>query len=103
MIRTRTNRLATHPGEVLLEDFLKPLGLSQKQFADSIRVPVQRLNEFVLGKRRVTPSTALRLAKVFGTSVGFWLNLQMRFDLESTLKKEKTEISKIKRLPESSA
>jgi addiction module HigA family antidote len=97
-IRIPANRPATHPGEVLLEDFLGPLGLTQKHVAEAIRVPFQRVNELVAGKRGVTPSTALRLAKYFGTSPGFWLNLQMRCDLQSALKKEKSEIEKIKQL-----
>ena len=98
MIRIPTNRRAIHPGEVLFEDFLEPLGLSKKKLADSIRVRFQRINELVSRKRRITPSTALRLAKFFGTTAGFWLNLQMRYDLEATFKKEKAEINKIKRL-----
>ena len=81
MIRVPTNRRATHPGEVLLEDFLMPMGITQKALAAAIRVPFQRVNEIVAGKRGVTPSTALSLAKYFGTSPGFWLNLQMLYDL----------------------
>jgi addiction module HigA family antidote len=95
MIRIPTNRPATHPGEVLLEDFLVPLGLTQKQLADAIHVPFQRVNEVVSGKRGVTPGTALRLAKYFGNSPGFWLNLQMRCDLQSAAEKEKPELARI--------
>ncbi|GAB2678626.1 HigA family addiction module antitoxin [Thalassiella azotivora] len=71
-----------HPGEVLLEEFLEPLGVSQHHLAVSIGVPPRRINEIVHGKRRVTADTALRLSRYFGTSDRFWLNLQTRFDLE---------------------
>ena len=70
------------PGEVLLEEFLKPLGVSQYQLAKDISVPPRRINEIVHGKRAVTADTALRLARYFGTTERFWLNLQARFDLE---------------------
>jgi addiction module HigA family antidote len=73
-----------HPGEVLLEEFLKPLGLTQNRLAREIHVPPRRINEIVLGKRSLTPDTALRLARYFGTSERFWLGLQMDFDLEET-------------------
>ena len=71
-----------HPGEVLLEEFLKPLELSQNQLALSIRVPARRINEIVHSKRRVTANTALRLARYFSTSPQFWLGLQMDYDLD---------------------
>ncbi|MFA5844088.1 MAG: HigA family addiction module antitoxin [Coriobacteriia bacterium] len=71
-----------HPGEVLLEEFLKPVGLSQNQLALSIGVSPRRINEIVLGKRRVTAETALRLSVYFGTSPQFWLGLQADFDLD---------------------
>jgi addiction module HigA family antidote len=71
-----------HPGEVLLEDFLKPMGLSQYRLAKGVSVPPRRINEIVHGKRAITADTALRLAKFFGTSERFWLNLQNRYDLE---------------------
>ena len=71
-----------HPGEVLLEDFLTPLGLTQHHLAISISVPPRRINEIVHGKRRMSADTALRLARYFGTSDRFWLNLQTRYDLE---------------------
>lgn len=71
------------PGEVLLEEFIKPLGISQYQVAKDIGVPPRRINETVLGKRAVTADTALRLARYFGTSERFWLNLQARHDLET--------------------
>jgi addiction module HigA family antidote len=71
-----------HPGEVLLEEFLDPLGVTQHHLAVSIGVPPRRINEIVHGKRRVTADTALRLARYFGTTDRFWLNLQTRYDLE---------------------
>jgi antitoxin HigA-1 len=72
-----------HPGEVLLADFLEPLEVSQYRLAHGISVPPRRINEIVHGKRSVTADTALRLARYFGTSAQFWLNLQARFDLET--------------------
>ncbi|MGI8978876.1 MAG: HigA family addiction module antitoxin [Pirellulaceae bacterium] len=71
-----------HPGEILLEEFLLPLGLSQYRLAKDVSVPPRRINEIVRGTRAVTADTALRLARYFGTSERFWLNLQSRFDLE---------------------
>ena len=71
-----------HPGEILLEEFLKPLTVSQYQLAKEIRVPARRVNEIVHGQRRISADTALRLARFFGTSERFWINLQSRYDLE---------------------
>jgi len=71
-----------HPGEILLEEFLNPLGISQYQLAKAISVPPRRINEIVHGQRSITADTALRLARYFGTSERFWLNLQARYDLE---------------------
>lgn len=71
-----------HPGEILLEDFLKPLGISQYRLAKSINVYPRRINEIVQGKRAVTADTALRLARYFGTSAELWINLQAHYDLE---------------------
>ena len=71
-----------HPGEILLEEFLTPLAVSQYQLAKEIGVPARRINEIVHGQRRVTADTALRLARFFGTSERFWINLQTRYDLE---------------------
>lgn len=71
-----------HPGEVLMEDFIGPLGLNQNRLAVAIAVPPRRVNEIVHGKRRITADTALRLARYFGTTDLFWLNLQVRYDLE---------------------
>jgi addiction module HigA family antidote len=78
-----THKLAPiHPGEVLLADFLEPLGLSQYRLAQDISVPPRRINEIVHGKRAISADTSLRLARYFGTTERFWLNLQARFDLE---------------------
>lgn len=71
-----------HPGEVLLEEFLRPLGISQNRLARDLKVPPRRVNEIVLAKRAITPDTALRLARYFGTSERFWLGLQLDYDLE---------------------
>lgn len=96
MIRIPKNRPSTHPGEMLREEFLNPMGLTQKELADAIRVPFQRINEIVSGKRGLTPSTALRLAKFFGMSAGFWLNLQMKRDLYYAEQKERAVLRTIK-------
>ena len=71
-----------HPGEILTEEFLAPMQLSQSRLARDINVPTRRINEICLGKRRITPDTALRLGRYFGTSAEFWMNLQQRHDLE---------------------
>ena len=73
-----------HPGEVLIEEFLKPMGISQYRLAKDISVPPRRINEIVHGKRSISADTALRLGRFFGISPQFWLNLQTRFDLEVT-------------------
>ena len=75
------NRIPTHPGEILLEEFLRPLELTQVAFAEHIGVPVQRVNEIVRGKRGVTPETAWLFAQALGTTPQFWLNLQSNHDL----------------------
>lgn len=71
-----------HPGEILLEEFLGPLGVSQYRLAKAVGVPARRINEIVHGQRRISADTALRLARYFGTSERFWINLQARYDLE---------------------
>ena len=81
MIRIPTHRAPTHPGEMLLEAFLNPMGITQRQLADAIHIPYQRVNEIINGRRGVTPATALRLAKYFNLSPDFWMNLQQRWDL----------------------
>lgn len=79
---TKKKLSPVHPGEVLLEEFLKPMGLSQNRLALSIGVHARRVNEIVLGKRRITAETALRLARYFGTTPQFWLGLQSDYDLD---------------------
>jgi len=74
-----------HPGEILLEEFLKPMGISQTKLANTMQVSPRRINEIVLGKRAITADTALRLSKVFGTSVQFWMGLQDEYELRETL------------------
>ena len=82
------------PGEVLLEEFLRPLGVSQNKLGRDIGVPITRINEIVNGKRAITPDTALRLAGYFGTSLEVWLNLQQQFDLESARREHGDRIAK---------
>jgi len=80
---------------MLLEEFLIPMGITQRELADSIHVPYQRINELANGRRGITPSTALRLGKFFGMSADFWMNLQMRWDLYQAQQIEKRELNKI--------
>jgi addiction module HigA family antidote len=79
---TETIMPPVHPGEILLTEFLEPLGVSQYQLAKAVDVPARRINEIVHGQRRISADTALRLARYFGTSERFWINLQARYDLE---------------------
>lgn len=95
MIRIPTNRTPTHPGEMLLEEFLVPLGLTQRELADAILVPYQRVNDLVNGRRGITPNTALRLAKYFNNSAAFWMNLQQRWDLYFAEQANKQILKKI--------
>lgn len=95
MIRIPTDRPPTHPGEMLLKEFLEPMELTQRELADAIHVPYQRVNELVNQKRGITPSTALRLAKVFGTSPDFWMNLQLRWELYHAMEEEEGELESI--------
>jgi len=81
---TKKKLSSIHPGEILEEEFLKPMGISQYRLAKDISVPPRRINEIVHGKRSITADTALRLGKFFGISAQFWLNLQTRYDLEVT-------------------
>jgi addiction module HigA family antidote len=96
MVRVPTHRTPTHPGEMLLIEFLEPLGISQKELAESIHVPYQRVNKLVNGRRGVTPSTALRLGQFFGMSAGFWMNLQLRWDLYHAQREEAGELKRIR-------
>ncbi|AFY53831.1 addiction module antidote protein, HigA family [Rivularia sp. PCC 7116] len=88
-------RPPTHPGEILLKDFLEPMGITQRQLADALHVPYQRINELVNQKRGITPSTAIRLSKFFGNSSQFWLNLQQNWELYHVMKEEEEEIKTI--------
>jgi len=95
MARIPTHRAPTHPGEMLMEEFLSPMHITQRELADAIHVPYQRVNELVNQKRGVTPSTALRLARFFDISPDFWLNLQVKWDLYKAQESEKTELDTI--------
>jgi addiction module HigA family antidote len=89
------NKLAPiHPGEILMEEFLKPMEISQYRLAKDINVPARRINEIVQGKRSITPDTALRLSKYFGLSERFWINLQARYDLETEKDRLKDRLNK---------
>jgi addiction module HigA family antidote len=98
MVRVPTHREPTHPGEMLLEEFLKPMELSQRELADGIRVPYQRVNELINRRRGITPATALRLAKFFGNTPGFWMNLQLRWDLYHAQQSEADTLRTIRRV-----
>ncbi len=98
MVRIPTHREPTHPGEMLLEEFLIPSGITQRELADAIHVPYQRVNEIIHRRRGITPSTALRLAKYFGMSADFWMNLQLRWDLYQVNTTEKRVLDTIEPL-----
>ena len=98
MIRIPTHRPPTHPVEKLLEEFLRPLTMTQRELAQAIHVPYQRVNEIVNGRRGITPSTALRLEKYFGMPADFWLKLQLRWDLYHVQRAEKQELQTIRPL-----
>ena len=83
-----------HPGEILFEEFLRPQGLSMNRLAIHLRVPVTRIGEIVHGRRAITPDTALRLARLFGTTPAFWLNLQTRYDLETAQRTEQRRVNR---------
>lgn len=95
MVRVPTHRTPTHPGEILREEFLLPMGITQRELAQAIHVPYQRVNELVNGRRGVTPSTALRLAMFFGMSPDFWMNLQLRWDLYHARQAEAAQLKTI--------
>ncbi len=92
MVRIPTHRQPTSPGEMLREEFLLPMRITQRQLADAIHVPYQRINEIVNGRRGITPATALRLAKYFEVSPDFWMNLQVRWDLYQAQQSESNEL-----------
>jgi addiction module HigA family antidote len=87
-----------HPGEILLEEFLIPMGVSQNALARAVGVPPRRINEIVLGKRGITADTALRLSRAFGTSEGFWMGLQADYDLEEARKLIDAALQQVERL-----
>ena len=96
MVRVPKYREPTHPGEMLMEEFLIPMSITQRDLSKAIRVPYQRINEIVNGRRGITPSTALRLAKFFNMSEDFWMNLQLRWDLYRARRSEEKELRMIK-------
>jgi addiction module HigA family antidote len=98
MIRMPTHRTPTHPGKMLLEEFLIPMNLTQRDLADAIRVPYQRINDIINGPRSITPSTALRLAKFFNMSADFWMNVQLRWDMYFAQQDEITILKTIRPL-----
>lgn len=98
MVRIPTHRTPTHPGEMLLEEFLNPMGLTQRELADAIHVPYQRVNDIVNGRRGITPSTALRLAKYFNMTPDFWMNVQLRWDMYFAQQDELTVLDTIRPL-----
>ena len=95
MVRIPTSRTPTRPGEMVLEEFLNPMKLTQRELADAIHMPYQRVNDIVNGRRGITPSTALRLAKYFGMSADFWMNGQLRWDLYFAQKDETSILQEI--------
>jgi antitoxin HigA-1 len=99
MVRVPTHRRPATPGEVLLGEFLDPLGITQSALAEALSIPFQRVNQIVKGKRAITPDTALRLARYFGTTAELWLNMQLAVDLFDALHgKTAKEIERIKPL-----
>jgi addiction module HigA family antidote len=99
MVRVPTHRAPTHPGEMLLREFLEPLGLTQTELAERMEIPFQRINSLVNGRRGITPDTALRLSKVFGTTPGFWMNHQLRWDLFHAQREAKEALQRIEPVP----
>lgn len=99
MVRIPTGGSPTHPGEMLEEEFLHPLGMSQTELAERLGVPFQRVNRIVNGRQAVSPDTALRLARLFDTTPAFWLNLQLSWDLRQAMEsKEAARIGRIRPL-----
>ena len=99
MVRIPTHRPPTHPSKMLLEEFLVPLGMTQTELAERIEVPFQRINSLANGRRAMTPDTALRLARLFGTSPDFWMNHQFRWDLYHAQQEAKAHLRRIKPVP----
>jgi addiction module HigA family antidote len=102
MVRVPTHQPPPHPGDILVEDYLEPLGMTQVEFAERIGVPFQRVNAIANRRRSITPDTALRFAQVWGTTPGFWMNLQQMWDLYRTMHSaDAKKIEKLKRIPAS--
>ena len=95
MVRVPKFREPIHPGEMLMEEFLEPMKITQRELADALHVPYQRINEIINGRRGITPGTALRLAKYFGMSEDFWMNMQLRWDLYRARQTEEKELRRI--------
>jgi addiction module HigA family antidote len=98
MVSVPTHRKPTHPGEMLLEEFLKPMKISQRKLSTILQIPYKRINEIINGKRDINPSIALRLSRAFSMSEDFWLNLQLRWDIYLTRQQEKSILRSIKPL-----
>jgi addiction module HigA family antidote len=98
MIRIPTNRTPTHPGEMLLEEFVRPLNVTTSSLAAAMHLPETWIDELVNGQRSITPSLALRLAKLLGMSPDFWMNLQVRWDLYRAQQEERSELDRIQPL-----
>ena len=98
MVRIPAHREPTHPGEILLEEFLIPMGITQRELSKAIHVPYQQVNEIVNKRRGISPSTSLRLAKFFRTSEDFWVNLQLKWDLYRAKQADAKELKTIKPL-----
>ena len=98
MVRIPTDREPTHPGSVLLHEYLQPMQMTQRELATAIHVPYQRVNEVVRGRRGVTPGTALRLARLLGTTPDVWMSLQLRWDLYHAHRAEAEQLASIRPL-----
>ena len=96
MVRVPKYREPIHPGEMLLEEFLQPMNITQRELSNALHVPYQRINEIVNGRRGITPGTALRLARYFGMSEDFWMNMQLRWDLYRARQSEEKALRSIK-------
>ena len=96
MIRVPTNRPPTHPGKMLFEEFLSPMQINEQHLAESIHVPQERIKEIISERKSINPSMALRLAKYFGMSADFWMNLQLRWDLCQTQQAESEDLNAIR-------
>jgi len=100
MVRVPTHGPPTHPGEMLLQEFLEPLGMTQTEFAQRMGVSYPRVNELIHGKRGITPDTALRLERLLGMEAQFWLNLQLAWDLYHVKRSRARAIAKVRKLPQ---